>query len=943
MSEGRILRCWEEIPLPTGNSTEERVTRFLALNSSLLGISLESGTELIPQKIQNTNLGKRYTYIQKAHNLPVFDAQLILLESGDRIRSLFNALSLSEFSEQKPEISPISAIALGKEALKIESYRRQPSVELGYNMEGDLIYRVRIPGLDPPADWEVCIDAKDGSILRAVDRRIFVDGAGYIFNPDPMTVTEDTTLSDHGDSSWAIPFEAYSEVFLLDLNEPTGGYYTLDGPFVSTDLTSNRAHEITPEFYYLRDDDRFEEAMVYYHIDREQRYFQDNLQIYYANNRQQHCNVNGTALDQSWYSLFDSTITFGYGGVDDAEDADVIVHEYGHAVQHNILGEWTGGHTGAMGEGFGDYLAGSYSLTVNPLFQPNWVFNWDGHNEFWNGRILNANYHYPENAGGEIHDSGQLWSAGLIDVWWDISDVIAWDRIVLEHHLLLGNGALMEDAAEAILATELMLYNGMYRATIAQNFAERGFISLTNYSPQILHEPLGDTEDTLQTSFEVIAQILSEIALDPNSLQLFWRADENPYIAQSLMPTGMPNEYHGFISGPFNEQVISYYLTAADSAGMASLAPTGAPVEAYQFYVGLDTIPPEIAWMDSLGQTILLNASFPVKAIVTDNIGLEVVELHWKVGSGGWQTAMMNAVSADTFSGILTYSNQTAGELVQYFVLAIDSSSQHNENNSVENNFPIDVSAELDDFEGTIGPWIFTGNWGVTNQFSHGGAYCLEDSPGQMYPVNADTWAQWGMSFNLSDFDQTYIYFWERHLLEENSDWGRFEVSADEGPWEVLLEITGADYDWYLREIPLSDYCGGTCDSLRFRFRTITDSSGNLFGWFIDDITISVENIVHVSEEDRETTLPARFALGPIYPNPFNMNTLIWFGLPEDGHTQLDVFDIAGRLVVDLVDDFRKAGLHEVLFDGSGLASGIYFCRLKEGESVMNRKMILLK
>ena len=73
---------------------------------------------------------------------------------------------------------------------------------------------------------------------------------------------------DQGDSADAIPEEAYTDVILPELD----GSGFLDGPYVSTRLTENRANEPTLEFNYLRDDSRFEEVMVYYHIDTVGRY-----------------------------------------------------------------------------------------------------------------------------------------------------------------------------------------------------------------------------------------------------------------------------------------------------------------------------------------------------------------------------------------------------------------------------------------------------------------------------------------------------------------------------------------------------------------------------------------------------------------------------------------------------------------------------------------------
>ena len=78
------------------------------------------------------------------------------------------------------------------------------------------------------------------------------------------------------------------------------------------------------------------------------------------------------AEDNSFYSPGDRGLHFGDGGVDDAEDADIVLHEYGHSVQDNQVPGWgPGGDTeqGAIGEGFGDLLAGmSYMGTGNPAY-----------------------------------------------------------------------------------------------------------------------------------------------------------------------------------------------------------------------------------------------------------------------------------------------------------------------------------------------------------------------------------------------------------------------------------------------------------------------------------------------------------------------------------------------------------------------------------------------
>lgn len=107
-----------------------------------------------------------------------------------------------------------------------------------------------------------------------------------------------------------------------------------------------------------------------------------------------------------------------------------------------------------------------------------------------------------------------------------------------------------------------------------------------------------------------------------------------------------------------------------------------------------------------------------------------------------------------------------------------------------------------------------------------------------------------------------------------------------------------------------------------------------------------------------DVLLPTMLALGPFpecaarideymlnqnYPNPFNATTEIVYELPKAGKASLRVFDILGREVATLVNADVTAGSHRVMFDGSELASGVYFYRLQAGNFVATRKMLLLK
>jgi hypothetical protein len=97
------------------------------------------------------------------------------------------------------------------------------------------------------------------------------------------------------------------------------------------------------------------------------------------------------------------------------------------------------------------------------------------------------------------------------------------------------------------------------------------------------------------------------------------------------------------------------------------------------------------------------------------------------------------------------------------------------------------------------------------------------------------------------------------------------------------------------------------------------------------------------SVEEFSADLPTYFGLDQNYPNPFNPSTTIRFELPRASLVNLTVFDILGRQVSRLVNERRNAGVYEVKFDGSNLASGVYFYRLQAGNFVQSKRFLLLK
>jgi hypothetical protein len=110
-----------------------------------------------------------------------------------------------------------------------------------------------------------------------------------------------------------------------------------------------------------------------------------------------------------------------------------------------------------------------------------------------------------------------------------------------------------------------------------------------------------------------------------------------------------------------------------------------------------------------------------------------------------------------------------------------------------------------------------------------------------------------------------------------------------------------------------------------------------------DSITPRFELIIHRKGANTPEELPSTITLDQNYPNPFNPSTVIRYQLPEAAQVSLEVFDMAGRKVADLVNGQVSAGSHTVNFDASQLSSGIYMYRLQTGSTTLTRKLTVVK
>jgi hypothetical protein len=111
----------------------------------------------------------------------------------------------------------------------------------------------------------------------------------------------------------------------------------------------------------------------------------------------------------------------------------------------------------------------------------------------------------------------------------------------------------------------------------------------------------------------------------------------------------------------------------------------------------------------------------------------------------------------------------------------------------------------------------------------------------------------------------------------------------------------------------------------------------------LGDPALVVRSVVLAGVGPGGSTLPGGYVLLQNYPNPFNPTTTIRYGVPRQSAVTLSVFNTLGQQVATLVNETQAAGYHEVKFDGSNLASGVYFYRLTAGYFVATNRLLLLR
>jgi hypothetical protein len=252
--------------------------------------------------------------------------------------------------------------------------------------------------------------------------------------------------------------------------------------------TGNPAYSPTNTFRYTRHQDEFEQVMAYYRVTEAQRYIHTlgfGETRHAINNRPQALRINQLGYDNSFATDHPKNeLRFGKGGVDDAEDGEVILHEYGHAIHFAQNFSFASEEAGAISEGFGDYWAVTVgdvvatSLGVPEREPLPCVADWDSVSYTSTVphclRRIDLNLRYPTDLNGEVHHDGQSWSRALWDIRQALGNVRA-DTIILQGSFDFP-GTTMPDLANRTVAAAQQLYGGAAATAVRTAFADRGIL-----------------------------------------------------------------------------------------------------------------------------------------------------------------------------------------------------------------------------------------------------------------------------------------------------------------------------------------------------------------------------------------------------------------------------------------------------------------------------------
>ena len=967
-------------PALTG-SLRQRAYDYLARESDRFGLANDLD-DLDLVDIQETPSSSHVVFQQTLQGVPVYNRQIkVNLDAQGQPTMVLSAYA--------PELRSVTSFqtqpALSSEVARstIESLLNAPSVRatqpqlVAYIDEAvpRLAWQIIAWPETPAVELELLIDARDGSLLHAQNLSTHlhepeesspkpparrpsttasarnatqqapssVTGSGFVFDPDPLSSSGlfyGDSFSDSNDGDNQDLNDQRVEVNLLDITLDTDGLHRLNGPFVQivpessggTVVYTPPAEASADGFRYTRSDDFFEAVNVYYHIDKSQRYLQSLDVGRDIQNQPVPVNPHGLGLeDNSRYFSNQNYLAFGAGGVDDAEDALVVWHEYGHALlQGSAPGLLRGTEGQALHEGWADYWAASYARSLTDegiVARDDWetLFKWDsGDGSIWAGRALTSSGKYPDDTfcdeGGfqcDIYLDGTLWASTLMQIY-DVLGRAVTDRLNLASHAYLLHPVTFRDAAEAILQADTDLYDGEHVDFLIQAFNARGLIDLASFGPLASHENITATEQ-LGGSLPIQVEAIGISAPVERVFAVYTHSSNEP--DTTFLSSSSGDVFEGSLPLPSTPGTVTYYVIVEDELGLQVRLPASNTDPIYTFETGPDSNPPTIQHT-TLGSIALIDWPATIIAAVDDNLGIDTVTVDYFIDGflGNRIQEGQFGLTLDTgrYKGSFPVSvdDLEPGSVVNYAITARDKSIAGNQTRFPdEGTFTFSIIIENgvfrsydleNDQEGFVAdaPWQ-RGAPAYGVRVAQSGNAVWATNLEAAYPQTARRSSIEIPPINLEGLPQAYLVFWHWYDIEHDGeafpesapetviwDGANVKISEDDGEtWSLLTPISGYNgtiatgrenpmegepafggysYGWrqVMIPIPTSDI------RIRFDFGTDgsnTESALSFAGWYIDDIAI-LADLPDDTEAPEADLLPEAVAVrdaGQPPPAPF--------------------------------------------------------------------------
>ncbi len=278
--------------------------------------------------------------------------------------------------------------------------------------------------------------------------------------------------------------------------------------------------------------------------------------------------------------------------------------------------------------------------------------------------------------------------------------------------------------------------------------------------------------------------------------------------------------------------------------------------------------------------------------------------------------------------------------------------------------FSVGNIAFTEDFESGIGDWTYSGSscWHITSRrYNSSNHSMFSGNESGSYSNNLSQARVISPVINVSNGDT--MTFWHWYEIEDDGqgwDGCRLEISTDGGSsWSPLYTLEGYDATWYYNSAD-SIFTGNQLQweerhvvfdvngQVNICWRFDTDGYVEHEGYYFDDIDITGGSGFLIVEESGNIAETYTFALHRAYPNPVSSRTTINYSIGSNVNVNLNVYDITGREVRNLVNTMQTPGTYKIQWDGRDnrgelVSNGTYFYRLIAGSFSDGDKLIVIR